>query len=118
MAIVAHWNEWYQIEVCDWLFLKPDEAKTTKDSHHAACLTIAFIDTDAVDPIILEFMDNNKNNGLEDVRIKDMYNKLLKFVESEELDEDVPKITTIQNWISTYTQAFKEQATENIIKNL
>jgi hypothetical protein len=36
MAIVAHWNEWYQIEVRDWLFLEPGEAKTTIDSHHAA----------------------------------------------------------------------------------
>ncbi|GBC48823.2 hypothetical protein GLOIN_2v1767205 [Rhizophagus irregularis DAOM 181602=DAOM 197198] len=29
-------NEWYQIEVCDWQFLEPGEAKTTIDSHHAA----------------------------------------------------------------------------------
>ncbi|GET04425.1 hypothetical protein GLOIN_2v1767205 [Rhizophagus clarus] len=36
MAIVAHWNEWYQIEVRDWLFLEPGEAKITIDSHHAA----------------------------------------------------------------------------------
>ncbi|PKK72191.1 hypothetical protein RhiirC2_743273, partial [Rhizophagus irregularis] len=49
---------------------------------------------------------------------KDMHNELLKFVESGELEaEDVPKITTIQNWISTYARAFKEQATENIIKD-
>jgi len=36
MAIVAHWNEWYQIEVRDWQFLEPGEAKITIDSHHAA----------------------------------------------------------------------------------
>ncbi|EXX57760.1 hypothetical protein RirG_204090 [Rhizophagus irregularis DAOM 197198w] len=36
MAIVAHWNEWYQIEVRDWQFLELGEAKTTIDSHHAA----------------------------------------------------------------------------------
>ncbi|GET50794.1 uncharacterized protein OCT59_028879 [Rhizophagus irregularis] len=36
MAIVAHWNEWYQIEVRDWQFLEPGEDKTTIDSHHAA----------------------------------------------------------------------------------
>ncbi|CAB5139640.1 unnamed protein product [Rhizophagus irregularis] len=29
-------NEWYQIEVRDWQFLEPGEAKTTIDSHHAA----------------------------------------------------------------------------------
>ena len=36
MAIVANWNEWYQIEVRDWQFLEPGEAKTTIDSHHVA----------------------------------------------------------------------------------
>jgi hypothetical protein len=40
MAIVAHWNEWYQIEVRDWQFLEPGEAKTTINSHHAAVSTI------------------------------------------------------------------------------
>ncbi|GET04424.1 hypothetical protein GLOIN_2v1791933 [Rhizophagus clarus] len=77
-------------------------------------------DTDIVDPIIPEFMDDDKNNELEDARMlaKDMHNELLNFVESGELEaEDVPKILTIQNWISTYARAFKEQATENIIKD-
>ena len=36
MAIVAHWNEWYDIEVKSWQFFEPGEAKTTIDSHHAA----------------------------------------------------------------------------------
>jgi hypothetical protein len=36
MAIVAHWNEWYGIEVKSWQFFEPGEAKTTIDSHHAA----------------------------------------------------------------------------------
>ena len=35
MAIIAHWNEWYQIEVRDWQFLESGEAKITIDSHHA-----------------------------------------------------------------------------------
>jgi hypothetical protein len=35
MSIVAYWYDWYQIQVCSWLFLEPDEAKTTIDSHHA-----------------------------------------------------------------------------------
>ncbi|EXX58677.1 hypothetical protein RirG_195690 [Rhizophagus irregularis DAOM 197198w] len=43
----------------------------------------------------------------------------MKFVESGELEaEDVPKITTIQNWISTYARTFKEQATENMVKDI
>ena len=36
MTIVAHWFDWYNIEVCEWLFLEPGKAKTTIDSHHAA----------------------------------------------------------------------------------
>ncbi|CAB5334833.1 unnamed protein product [Rhizophagus irregularis] len=115
------------------------------------------IDTDTVDPIVPEFMDNNnENDELENASnqkfegkgkgkrikkkvkellksfflngnlnqkdkmlVKDMYNELMKFVESEELEaEDVPKITTIQNWISTYAQTFKEQATENMVKDI
>ncbi|GBC25905.2 hypothetical protein GLOIN_2v1767205 [Rhizophagus irregularis DAOM 181602=DAOM 197198] len=203
MAIIAHWNEWYQIEVRDWQFLEPGEAKTTIDSHHAAVSILLLIaiydvregkdiveaakhlsgyicarslphfrpwnnfppstiaklctkpivrphpkiseqtepesawtipiptlpDTDTVDPIVPEFMDNNnENDELEDARnlnqkdkmlAKDMYNELMKFVESGELEaEDVPKITTIQNWISTYARTFKEQATENMIKDI
>ncbi|CAB4393673.1 unnamed protein product [Rhizophagus irregularis] len=40
---------------------------------------------------------------------KEMYNELLIFVESGELEaEDIPKIATIQNWISTYTRTFKK----------
>ncbi|UZO16848.1 uncharacterized protein OCT59_008216 [Rhizophagus irregularis] len=131
------------------------------------------IDTDMVDPIVPEFMDNNnENDELEDANsidvkfqfsmgwalksnqkfggkgkekrmkkkvkellksfflngnlnqkdkmlAKDIYNELMKFVESGELEaEDVPKITTIQNWISTYARTFKEQATENMVKDI
>ena len=48
----------------------------------------------------------------------DMYNELLIFVDSGELEaEDVPRLATIQNWISAYTRAFKEQATENMVNN-
>ncbi|GBC37909.2 hypothetical protein RIR_jg18973.t1 [Rhizophagus irregularis DAOM 181602=DAOM 197198] len=36
IVIIAHWNKWYQIEVRDWQFLEPGEAKTIIDSHHAA----------------------------------------------------------------------------------
>jgi hypothetical protein len=35
MAILAHWRDWYDIEVRRWLFLEAGEAKTTIDSHHA-----------------------------------------------------------------------------------
>ena len=36
MAIIAHWYNWYQIEIRSWTFLKPGKVKTTIDSHHAA----------------------------------------------------------------------------------
>ena len=37
-----------------------------------------------------------------------MHDELLKYVEAGELEEeDVPKVITIQNWISSYTRAFK-----------
>lgn len=36
MTIIAHWYDWYQIQVHSWLFLEPGEAKTTIDSHHAS----------------------------------------------------------------------------------
>ena len=43
-----------------------------------------------------------------------MHDKLLKYVEAEELEEEnIPKVNTIQNWISSYTRAFKQKATEN-----
>ncbi|PKY46083.1 hypothetical protein RhiirA4_420363 [Rhizophagus irregularis] len=42
MSIVAHWYDWYQIQVRSWLFLEPGEAKTIIDSHHASELTVSF----------------------------------------------------------------------------
>jgi hypothetical protein len=43
-----------------------------------------------------------------------MYEELLKYVEIGELEEeDIPKVHTIQNWISSYTRAFKQKATEH-----
>ena len=35
MAIISHWHDWYNVEVREWIFLEPGEAKTTVDSHHA-----------------------------------------------------------------------------------
>ena len=43
MAIISHWYDWYNIEVCGWIFLEPGEAKTTVDSHHATVINIDFI---------------------------------------------------------------------------
>jgi len=35
MLIMAHWKDWYDIEVKSWIFLEAGEAKTAIDSHHA-----------------------------------------------------------------------------------
>jgi len=36
MMLIAHWYDWYKIDVKSWIFLEPGEAKTTVDSHHAS----------------------------------------------------------------------------------
>ncbi|POG57935.1 hypothetical protein GLOIN_2v1791078 [Rhizophagus irregularis DAOM 181602=DAOM 197198] len=72
-----------------------------------------------VKELLKSFFLNGNLNQKDKMLAKDMYNELMKFVESGELEaEDVPKITTIQNWISTYARTFKEQATENMIKDI
>ncbi|GBB86173.1 hypothetical protein RclHR1_12610005 [Rhizophagus clarus] len=35
MMILRHWPDWYGIWPKKWIFLEPEEAKTTIDSHHA-----------------------------------------------------------------------------------
>ncbi|GBB91662.1 hypothetical protein RclHR1_01900027 [Rhizophagus clarus] len=98
MAIVAHWNEWYQIEVCDWLFLEPGEDIVEAAKHLSGTLlanlepdresnikvnvkTIKGISnlfywkwpvSDIVDAIIPEFMDDGKNNELKDASSVDI----------------------------------------------
>jgi len=43
-----------------------------------------------------------------------MHDELLKYVKAGELEEkNIQKINTIQNWIGSYTHAFKQKATEN-----
>ncbi|CAG8502348.1 3390_t:CDS:1, partial [Scutellospora calospora] len=48
-----------------------------------------------------------------------IYDKLQEFVLSGEIKhDDVPKVSTIQNWISRYHREFKEKATEQAQKVL
>ena len=35
ILIMAHWKDWYDIEVRGWIFLEAGEVKTAIDSHHA-----------------------------------------------------------------------------------
>ena len=70
-----------------------------------------------VKELLKSFFLNGNLNQKDKMSAKDMYNELLIFVESGEIEaEDVPKVITIQNWISAYARIFKEQATENIGK--
>ncbi|CAG8576178.1 11294_t:CDS:1, partial [Diversispora eburnea] len=48
----------------------------------------------------------------------EMRDELIKYVESNEIEEqDIPKVSTIQGWISRYAAAFKEQATEAALRS-
>ncbi|CAG8717150.1 36200_t:CDS:2, partial [Racocetra persica] len=48
------------------------------------------------------------------ISTQDMFNELLKYVKSRDIEEeDIPKISTIQNWLSSYARAFKQKATDN-----
>ena len=72
--------------------------------------------TKKVKELLKSFFLNGNLNQKDKMSAKEIYNELLTFVESGELEaKDVPKLTIIQNWISAYTRTFKEQATENMI---
>ena len=46
----------------------------------------------------------------------DMYNRLNEFANNGELEQDeVPKVSTIQGWISRYHKIFLEQATRTAL---
>ncbi|CAG8716541.1 27075_t:CDS:2, partial [Racocetra persica] len=59
--------------------------------------------------------DNQKNRRSQDkINTQDICNELLKYVESRDIEEeDILKISTIQNWLSSYAYAFKQKATDN-----
>ena len=71
-----------------------------------------------VKELLKSFFLNGNLNQKDKMSAKDMYNELLIFVESGKIEaEDVPKVITIQNWISTYARTFKEQATGSMVKD-
>ncbi|GBB95898.1 hypothetical protein RclHR1_02640012 [Rhizophagus clarus] len=56
-----------------------------------------------VKELLKSFFLNGNLNQKDKMLAKNMHNELLMFVESGELKaDDIPKITTIQNWISAY----------------
>jgi hypothetical protein len=59
------------------------------------------------------FFLNGNMNPQDKLTAQEMHDELLKYVESKEIEEqDVPKVSTIQGWISRYAAALKQQATE------
>ena len=59
------------------------------------------------------FFLNGNLNSRNKLTAQEMHDELLKYVESEEIEEqDIPKLSTIQGWISRYAAALKYQAIE------
>ena len=68
--------------------------------------------TKKVKSLLEQFFLNGNLNPRDKLTAQEMCDELLKYVESDEFEEqDVPKVTTMQGWISRYAAAFKEQAT-------
>ncbi|CAG8563744.1 6285_t:CDS:2, partial [Cetraspora pellucida] len=63
---------------------------------------------------ILEgFFLNGNRNDKDKISTKAMHAELLEFVKNGNIEaEDIPKTSTIQNWINSYTWAFKQKAAE------
>ncbi|CAB5188464.1 unnamed protein product [Rhizophagus irregularis] len=69
--------------------------------------------TKKVKSLLEHFFLNGNINPRDKLTAQGMRDELLKYVESEEIEEqDVPKVSTIQGWISRYAAALKHQATE------
>ena len=68
--------------------------------------------TKKVKSLLELFFLNGNINARDKLNAQEMHDELLKYVESGEIEEqDVPKTSTIQGWISRYIAAFKDQAT-------
>ena len=69
--------------------------------------------TKKVKSLLERFFLNGNINPRDKLTAQEMHDELLKYVESEEIEEqDVPKVSTIQGWISRYAAALKQQTTE------
>lgn len=57
-------------------------------------------------------------NPKDRMNAKDMYERLKEFSYNGELEEEeIPKISTIQSWISRFTQKFKKNSTKAALTN-
>ncbi|CAB5380017.1 unnamed protein product [Rhizophagus irregularis] len=69
--------------------------------------------TKKVKSLLELFFLNGNINPQDKLNAQEIHDELLKYVETEEIEEqDVPKVSTIQGWISRYAAALKYQATE------
>ena len=63
------------------------------------------------------FFLNGNRNDKDKMSAKAMHAELLEFVKNGDIEaEDIPKTSTIQNWINSYTWAFKQKATEKELR--
>ena len=63
------------------------------------------------------FFHNGNINPQDKMNAQEMHTALLPFVESGEIEEDdIPKISTIQGWISKYSAALKQLASEKALE--
>ncbi|CAG8542795.1 11903_t:CDS:1, partial [Dentiscutata heterogama] len=65
------------------------------------------------------FFLNGNLRSQERMNAQTMYDELLKYVITGEIEEeDIPKTSTIQNWISSYTHIFEQRATEDKLEDV
>ncbi|CAG8842644.1 3358_t:CDS:2, partial [Gigaspora margarita] len=56
--------------------------------------------------------ENEINNNQMDRQA--IHNELLKYAKSENIEEEnIPELSTIQNWLHSYAHIFKQKATDN-----
>ncbi|RHZ65459.1 hypothetical protein Glove_315g46 [Diversispora epigaea] len=73
--------------------------------------------TKKVKSLLEKFFLNGNLNPRDKLTAQKMHEELMKYVESNEIEkQNVPKVSTIQGWISRYAAAFKEQTTEAALR--
>ena len=72
---------------------------------------------DEVKKLLQAMFLNGNLNAWDKLNPQKMHDELQRFVESGEIQkEDVPKTSTIKNWISLYSREWKERATKAAIQ--
>ncbi|CAG8586165.1 32049_t:CDS:1, partial [Racocetra persica] len=72
--------------------------------------------SDAVKKMLKQMFLQGNIHAKDRMMATDMYNRLKEFANNGELEQDeVPKVLTIQRWISQYHKMFLEQATRTAL---